>query len=138
MGGTSYKDMGGVRKDKGGAGYKSMGGGGGGGGKSNGNAAQPSRLTMSRLEQVPSLPANFGVKKLLSGEPASPLVNDTMSVASGYSTVTGTVIGPSVIARNPGGAPGGLMDFFGSPQGPQSGGGVHPTIAESTGESEEL
>ena len=25
---------------------------GGGGGKSNGNAAQPSRLTMSRLEQV--------------------------------------------------------------------------------------
>ena len=49
--------------------------------------------------QVPSLPANFGVKKLLSGEPASPLVNDTMSVASGYSTVTGTVIGPSVIAR---------------------------------------
>ena len=38
-----------VRKDKGGAGYKSMGGGGG---KSNGNAAQPSRLTMSRLEQV--------------------------------------------------------------------------------------
>ena len=41
-----------VRKDKGGAGYKSMGGGGGGGGKSNGNAAQPSRLTMSRLEQV--------------------------------------------------------------------------------------
>lgn len=64
-----------------------------------------------------------------------------MSVASGYSTVTGTVIGPSVIARNPGGtagAAGGLMDFFGSPQGPQSGGGVHPTIAESTGESEEL
>merc|ERR1712037_767923 len=57
-------------------------------------------------EQVPSLPANFGVKKLLSGGPASPLVNDTMSVASGYSTVTGTVIGPSVIARNPGGAPG--------------------------------
>ena len=50
--------------------------------------------------QVPSLPANFGVKKLLSGEPASPLVNDTMSVASGYSTVTGTVIGPSVIARS--------------------------------------
>ena len=49
--------------------------------------------------QVPSLPANFGVKKLLSGEPASPLGNDTMSVASGYSTVTGTVIGPSVIAR---------------------------------------
>ena len=45
------------------------------------------------------MPANFGVKKLLSGEPASPLVNDTMSVASGYSTVTGTVIGPSVIAR---------------------------------------
>ena len=127
-----------VRKDKGGAGYKSMGGGGGG--KSNGSTAQPSRLTMSRLEQVfidedvvivmvdvfsgvppfitwwppcrgpsfsylitslqvPSLPANFGVKKLLSGEPASPLVNDTMSVASGYSTVTGTVIGPSVIAR---------------------------------------
>ena len=39
-----------MRKDKGGAGYKSMGGGGG---KSNGNAAQPSRLTMSRLEQVP-------------------------------------------------------------------------------------
>ena len=38
-----------MRKDKGGAGYKSMGGGGG---KSNGNAAQPSRLTMSRLEQV--------------------------------------------------------------------------------------
>ena len=127
-----------MRKDKGGAGYKSMGGGGGG--KSNGSTAQPSRLTMSRLEQVfidedvvivmvdvfsgvppfltwwppcrgpsfsylitslqvPSLPANFGVKKLLSGEPASPLVNDTMSVASGYSTVTGTVIGPSVIAR---------------------------------------
>merc|ERR1712130_935958 len=114
---------------------------GGGGGKSNG--AQPSRLTMSRLEQVPSLPANFGVKKLLSGEPASPLVNDTMSMASGYSTVTGTVIGPSVIARNPGGSgvgAGGLMDFFGSPQGPQAGGGggvggVHPTIAESTGES---
>merc|ERR1711890_227367 len=107
-----------------------------------GNGAQPSRLTMSRLEQVPSLPANFGVKKLLSGEPASPLVNDTMSVASGYSTVTGTVIGPSIIARNPGGssgAPGGLMDFFGSPQGPQTGvGGVHPTIAESTGESEEV
>ena len=51
--------------------------------------------------QVPSLPANFGVKKLLSGEPASPLVNDTMSMASGYSTVTGTVIGPSVIARLP-------------------------------------
>ena len=49
--------------------------------------------------QVPSLPANFGVKKLLSGEPASPLVNDTMSVASGYSTVTGAVFGPSVIAR---------------------------------------
>ena len=39
-----------VRKDKGGAGYKSMGGGGGG--KSNGSTAQPSRLTMSRLEQV--------------------------------------------------------------------------------------
>ena len=39
-----------ARKDKGGAGYKSMGGGGGG--KSNGNTAQPSRLTMSRLEQV--------------------------------------------------------------------------------------
>ena len=51
--------------------------------------------------QVPSLPANFGVKKLLSGEPASPLVNDTMSMASGYSTVTGTVIGPSVITRLP-------------------------------------
>ena len=49
--------------------------------------------------QVPSLPANFGVKKLLSGEPASPLVNDTMSVASGYSTVTGQIIGPAVIAR---------------------------------------
>jgi len=137
--GTSYKDMGGVRKDKGGAGYKSMGGGGGGG-KANGGGVQPSRLTMSRLEQVPSLPANFGVKKLLSGEPASPLVNDTMSVASGYSTVTGAVFGPSVIARNPGGSTGagGLMDFFGSPQGPQPSGGVHPTIAESTGESEEL
>merc|ERR1719411_2476369 len=112
---------------------------GGGGGKSNG--AQPSRLTMSRLEQVPSLPANFGVKKLLSGGPASPLVNDTMSMASGYSTVTGQIIGPAVIARNPGGTAGagGLMDFFGSPQGPQAGGGggVHPTIAESTGESEE-
>ena len=45
-----YKLLSQVRKDKGGAGYKSMGGGGGG--KSNGSTAQPSRLTMSRLEQV--------------------------------------------------------------------------------------
>jgi len=128
--GTSYKDMGGARKEKGGAGYKSMGGP-----PKNGSAV-PSRLTMSRLEQVPSLPASYGVKKLLAGEPASPPITDNMSMVSGYSTVTGTVIGPSaVIARNPGGS-GGLMDFFGSPDGPPA--REHSTIAESTGESEEL
>jgi hypothetical protein len=47
---SSYKDMGGSRKDKSGAlGYKAMGGGE----KTPRNGSTgPSRLTMSRLEQV--------------------------------------------------------------------------------------
>jgi len=120
--GTSYKDMGGSRRSNGGgsSSYKDMGGGARG--ARNGAGGPPSRLTMSRLEQVPSLPPSYGVKKLLSGHDNP----DTMSC----STVTGAVIGPRApgVLTQPQG--GGLMDFFGSPGA--------PGIPESTGESEEL
>ncbi len=50
------------------------------------------------IPQVPSMPAGYGVNKLLSGTPpTSPPIHDNMSMASGYSTVTGTVIGKEVI-----------------------------------------
>merc|ERR1719342_509685 len=113
--GTSYKDMG-VNKNKGSSSYKSMGS------SSKPKSAVPSRLTVSRLEQVPSLPQGNMVKKLLAGDDSLPL-NDTMSLASGYSTVTGQVFGPraSVIQRpngqgSPGTQQGGLMDYFSTPQ----------------------
>merc|ERR1719499_1054001 len=71
----------------------------------------PSRLTVSRLEQVPSLPPDHQLKKLLAGgEPP----NDTSSVANmSMMTVTGTVFGPGMEAAKqtrPNNS--GLMDYF--------------------------
>ena len=94
-------------------------------------SAVPSRLTVSRLEQVPSLPADYGLQKLLGGGPDQmEPPNDTSSVANmSVMTVTGTVFGPGMDANkrgyhgqvqsNPGGhsASGnrsGLMDYFSS------------------------
>jgi len=138
--GTSYKDMG-VNKNKGSSSYKSMGS------SSKPKSSVPSRLTVSRLEQVPSLPQGNMVKKLLAGDDSLPL-NDTMSLASGYSTVTGQVFGPraSVIQRpngqgSPGTQQGGLMDYFSTPQpglNEAPGFGQINPISETTGESEEL
>jgi len=124
--GTSYKDMGGQRRNghqsqPGSNSYKNMGSVGTR--QSSGVAsAVPSRLTVSRLEQVPSLPADYGLQKLLGGaggEMEPP--NDTSSVANmSVMTVTGTVFGPGMeaaknskqVTSNPAGARGGLMDYF--------------------------
>jgi len=86
--GTSYKDMGGSRS-KGSSSYKMMNG------SDKTKSAVPSRLTVSRLEQVPSLPPTYGVQKLLAGNMEPP--NDTSSVADmSMATVTGAVFGPGV------------------------------------------
>lgn len=86
--GTSYKDMGGSRS-KGSSSYKMMNG------SDKSKSAVPSRLTVSRLEQVPSLPPTYGVQKLLAGNMEPP--NDTSSVADmSVATVTGAVFGPGV------------------------------------------
>jgi hypothetical protein len=61
------------------------------------NGRHTSILTLSP-PQVPSLPATYGVNKLLNGSlPTSPPVHDNMSMVSGYSTVTGTVIGQTCL-----------------------------------------
>ena len=91
---------------------------------SGGKSAVPSRLTVSRLEQVPSLPADYGLQKLLGGGGLEP-PNDTSSVANmSVMTVTGTVFGPgnegvrpgthAQVSAAPGGKTGGLMDYFAS------------------------
>merc|ERR1712059_37276 len=102
----------------------------------------PSRLTVSRLEQVPTLPKHYVVKKLLAGD--LPL-NDTMSIASGY-TVTGAVIGPNAsliqqVERETPSNGSGLLDYFSTPQSELNGGsnmGQFNPISPTTGESEEL
>jgi len=55
--GTSYKDMGRSKPTGGSSSYKNM----------KGSAGTPSRLTISRLEQVPEVDSGFQVKRLLSG-----------------------------------------------------------------------
>ena len=80
--------MGGSRS-KGSSSYKMMTG------SEKSKSAVPSRLTVSRLEQVPSLPPTYGVQKLLAGNMEPP--NDTSSVADmSMATVTGAVFGPGV------------------------------------------
>jgi len=88
--GTSYKDMGASRSHKGSSSYKMMNGTG-----KTATNNPPSRLTVSRLEQVPSLPPTYGVHKLLAGDMEPP--NDTSSIADmSMATVTGAVFGPGV------------------------------------------
>jgi len=132
--GTSYKDMGGSRRgatNKGSSSYKNMNG------ADHQNkgvmSAVPSRLTVSRLEQVPSLPPDYGLQKLLGGGEQMEPPNDTSSVANmSVMTVTGTVFGPGMDANkrgyqggqvqshpgghghNGGGNRSGLMDYFSS------------------------
>merc|ERR1719270_2186246 len=103
--GTSYKDMGGSKRNgrAGSNSYKNM--------PQPRASEPPSRLTVSRLEQVPSLPPDHQLKKLLAGgEPP----NDTSSVANmSMMTVTGTVFGPGMEAAKqtrPNNS--GLMDYF--------------------------
>jgi len=126
--GTSYKDMGGSKRNahNGSSSYKNMSNPPNSGVKS----AVPSRLTVSRLEQVPSLPADYGLQKLLGGGGQMEPPNDTSSVANmSVMTVTGTVFGPGMEAANgnrgqrgghrgggggAGAASGGLMDYFAS------------------------
>lgn len=110
--GTSYKDMGGSKRSTrgGSSSYKNMA-------SQPRHSEPPSRLTISRLEQVPSLPPDHQLKKLLAGgEPP----NDTSSVANmSMMTVTGTVFGPGMDAgkqARPNNS--GLMDYF-SQQGGQ-------------------
>ena len=93
--GTSYKDMGSSRASKSGSSsYKKMNGGAS-------KAQPPSRLTVSRLEQVPSLPPTYGVQKLLASNTEGP--NDTSSVADmSMATVAGTVFGPGIDAARSG------------------------------------
>jgi len=105
--GTSYKDMGGSRNGKtrgSSSSYKNMAA------SSAKPAEQPSRLTVSRLEQVPSLPADYGVTKLLQGGLSShEPPNDTSSVADmSMATVNGAIIGPCVGARHDGS----MLDYF--------------------------
>merc|ERR1712227_1180254 len=121
----SYKDMGGSKRNahNGSSSYKNMSDPSNSGVKS----AVPSRLTVSRLEQVPSLPADYGLQKLLGGQGGGQMEppNDTSSVANmSVMTVTGTVFGPGMEAANGnrgqrgghrgGAASGGLMDYFAS------------------------
>ena len=92
--------------------------------------AVPSRLTVSRLEQVPELPKDYGLQKLLAGGGAMEPPNDTSRWGPGHDghiismfvyiclifhicirsvanmsvmTVTGTVFGPGMeTSHNPG------------------------------------
>merc|ERR1719468_1455233 len=88
-------------------------------------SAVPSRLTVSRLEQVPELPKEYGLQKLLMGGQGMEPPNDTSSVANmSVMTVTGTVFGPGNVgvreqvsgtpAGRNGTGGGGLMDYFAS------------------------
>lgn len=117
--GTSYKDMGGSRSHKGSSSYKMMNG------SAKSASAVPSRLTVSRLEQVPSLPPTYGVQKLLAGNMEPP--NDTSSVADmSMATVTGAVFGPGVdvtrgrdtvcASNNAAFQNNSLLDYFGQPE----------------------
>ena len=117
--GTSYKDMGGSRSNKGSSSYKMMNG------STKSASAVPSRLTVSRLEQVPSLPPTYGVQKLLAGNMEPP--NDTSSVADmSMATVTGAVFGPGVdmtrgrdtvcASNNATFQNNSLLDYFGQPE----------------------
>eukprot|EP00090_Calanus_glacialis_P001056 TRINITY_DN10752_c0_g1_i1.p1 TRINITY_DN10752_c0_g1~~TRINITY_DN10752_c0_g1_i1.p1 ORF type:complete len:485 (+),score=71.77 TRINITY_DN10752_c0_g1_i1:100-1554(+) len=117
--GTSYKDMGGSRSNKGSSSYKMMNG------STKSASAVPSRLTVSRLEQVPSLPPTYGVQKLLAGNMEPP--NDTSSVADmSMATVTGAVFGPGVdmtrgrdtvcSSNNAAFQNNSLLDYFGQPE----------------------
>lgn len=117
--GTSYKDMGGSRSHKGSSSYKMMNG------SAKSASAVPSRLTVSRLEQVPSLPPTYGVQKLLAGNMEPP--NDTSSVADmSMATVTGAVFGPGVdmtrgrdtvcSSNNAAFQNNSLLDYFGQPE----------------------
>jgi len=64
---------------------------------------------------VPSLPANYGVSRLLAGGNMEP-PNDTSSVANmSLATVTGTVFGPGVTTAAQHNQASSLMDYFGSP-----------------------
>jgi len=116
--GTSYKDMGGSRSNKGSSSYKMMNG------SNKPKSTVPSRLTVSRLEQVPSLPPTYGVQKLLESNMEPP--NDTSSVADmSMATVTGMVFGPgvekargrdTVCSSNPAFQNNSLLDYFSPPE----------------------
>eukprot|EP00092_Neocalanus_flemingeri_P009726 GFUD01010477.1.p1 GENE.GFUD01010477.1~~GFUD01010477.1.p1 ORF type:complete len:368 (+),score=90.09 GFUD01010477.1:505-1608(+) len=118
--GTSYKDMGGSRSHKGSSSYKMMNGSG-----KTTTTTTPSRLTVSRLEQVPSLPPTYGVHKLLAGNMEPP--NDTSSIADmNMDTVTGAVFGPGVgmgqvrgagsVRNNTAVTKNSLLDYFAQPE----------------------
>jgi len=121
--GTSYKDMGQKRSHNGGgSSYKHMASSASSQGA---KSAVPSRLTVSRLEQVPELPKEYGLQKLLMGGQGMEPPNDTSSVANmSVMTVTGTVFGPGNVgvtdqvsgtpAGRNGSGGGGLMDYFAS------------------------
>ena len=49
--------------------------------------AVPSRLTVSRLEQVPELPKDYGLQKLLAGGGAMEPPNDTSRWGPGHDDI---------------------------------------------------